>query len=206
MTAQPVLLMIAGPNGSGKTTLTQQLRDEHVDLGVYINADDIALALTGSYDDRVAEAQRLAEARRQDCLNQRISFSFETVMSHPSKIDLLKQARTLGYFNVLYFVATESPAFNIAHVRQRVALGGHDVPEERIAARYTRTLALLPMRSCSAITLFSSIIRIATHGMRRSFLSPYAKYFAARIPQIANGHSELFRMKQRRCRSGQRRP
>ncbi len=163
MTVPPVLVMIAGPNGSGKTTLTKQFRDEGVDLGVYINPDDIALTLDGSYAARVAQAQRLAESQRQDCLDTRKSFSFETVMSHPSKIEVLKKSRALGYFNILYFVATESPDFNIDHVRQRVAMGGHDVPEDRIVARYARALALLPdaIRQCDYIVLFDSTYRDA---------------------------------------------
>lgn len=38
----------------------------------------------------------------------------------------------------------DDPAINVARVRQRVALGGHDVPEDRIVARWSRTMALLP--------------------------------------------------------------
>jgi predicted ABC-type ATPase len=38
----PFVAMIAGPNGSGKTTLIRRLQDQGVDLGQYINADDIA--------------------------------------------------------------------------------------------------------------------------------------------------------------------
>jgi predicted ABC-type ATPase len=141
---KPVLLIVAGPNGSGKTTLTRQLRASGVDLGFYINPDVIAETLAGSYEDRVAQAQRIADEQRQDCLARRVSFSFETVMSHPSKIDVLKQARAADYLVALYFVATESPELNIARVRQRVSLGGHDVPQDRIVARYQRTIALLP--------------------------------------------------------------
>jgi len=154
----PVLLIIAGPNGSGKTTITRQLRAANADLGVYINPDDIAQQLTGSYDGRVAQAQRMAETQRQDCLNRRPSFSFETVMSHPSKIDLLRQARLLGYFNVLYFVGTEAPQLNVERVRQRVALGGHDVPNDRIVARYKRTMGLLPqaVALCDRTVLFDN--------------------------------------------------
>ena len=144
MSEKPVLLIVAGPNGSGKTTLTKQLRARGIDFGFYINPDVIAESLEGSYEARVAEAQRIADAQRNDCLERRVSFSFETVMSHPSKIEVLKQARHLGYTVVLYFVGTESPALNVERVKQRVALGGHDVPHDRIVARYERTMALLP--------------------------------------------------------------
>jgi predicted ABC-type ATPase len=135
--------MIAGPNGSGKTTLTNQLRRSGIDFGRYINPDEIAATLEGDYGGRVARAQQIADAQRAECLLGRKSFSFETVMSHPSKVDVLRDARARGFRALLYFVATESPSLNVARVRQRVALGGHDVPEDRIRARYVRTLALL---------------------------------------------------------------
>src|SRR5687768_17536329 len=45
---------------------------------------------------------------------------------------------------VIFFVALEEPRLNVERVRQRVALGGHSVPEDRIIARYDRSLALLP--------------------------------------------------------------
>ncbi len=80
---------------------------------------------------------------RQKLLAQRATFTFETVMSHPSKVDLLAQAQTAGYRTYLYFVATDDPDINVSRVRNRVKLGGHPVPENRIAPRYYRSLDLL---------------------------------------------------------------
>ena len=80
---------------------------------------------------------------RQRLLERRVSFTFETVMSHPSKVDLLAQAQRAGYRTYLYFVATEDPAINISRVKSRVRLGGHTVPEDRIVTRYHRSLNLL---------------------------------------------------------------
>jgi predicted ABC-type ATPase len=136
--------MIAGPNGSGKTTLTRQLRLDGVEFGEYINPDEIAATLSGAYAERVARAQALADEARDTCLRNRLSFSFETVMSHPSKVTVLRRAKELDFRTALYFVATESPELNIERVAQRVALGGHGVPIDRIRDRYFRTLALLP--------------------------------------------------------------
>lgn len=166
MSGAPFLLMVAGPNGSGKSTLTRQLRADGVDLGVYINPDDIAATLQGSYDTRVLEAQQRAEALRQDCLRRRVSFSFETVMSHESKINILKQARALGYFIVLYFVATESPDLNVARVAQRVALKEHDVPRDKIIKRYARSMKLLPkaVAQCDRAVLFDNSYRDEANG------------------------------------------
>jgi predicted ABC-type ATPase len=68
------------------------------------------------------------------------SFSFETVMSHPSKIAILARARAASYRTYLYYIATESPHINILRVKNRTILGGHDVPEEKIVERYWRSL------------------------------------------------------------------
>lgn len=80
---------------------------------------------------------------RQKLLAQKRSFTFETVMSHPGKVDLLAKAQEEGYRTYLYYVATDDPTINISRVRNRVRLGGHAVPEERIVQRYHRSLNLL---------------------------------------------------------------
>jgi predicted ABC-type ATPase len=83
------------------------------------------------------------EFLRQKLLQQKSAFTFETVMSHESKVELLQQAQAAGYRTYLYFVATDDPAINISRVRNRVKLGGHDVPDDRIEKRYHRSLGLL---------------------------------------------------------------
>ena len=79
----------------------------------------------------------------QKLLTQKTSFTLETVMSHPSKVALLARAQMAGYRTYLYFIATDDPAINISRVRNRVKLGGHAVPEDRIVQRYHRSLGLL---------------------------------------------------------------
>jgi predicted ABC-type ATPase len=137
---QPFLLMIAGPNGSGKTTLTRWLRHYDIDLGQYINPVDIALELEGSYEARTAEAQQIADRRREEYIKTKQSFSFETVMSHPSKLDVLVRARQAGLFILVYFVGIDDPQINVERVALRVAQGGHDVPVERIKPRWVRSM------------------------------------------------------------------
>jgi predicted ABC-type ATPase len=81
---------------------------------------------------------------RQKLLEGRVSFTFETVMSHPSKVALLGQAQGMGYRTYLYYIATDDPEINISRVRYRVEKqGGHAVPEDKIVARYHRSLGLL---------------------------------------------------------------
>jgi predicted ABC-type ATPase len=80
---------------------------------------------------------------RRKLLERGVSFSFETVMSSPDKVELLERARGAGYRTYLYYIATDDPAINVARVKARVNLGGHDVPEDKINQRYHRSLDLL---------------------------------------------------------------
>jgi predicted ABC-type ATPase len=85
----------------------------------------------------------LADLIRRQLLSRGESFTFETVMSSPDKVDLMCSAQRLGYRTYLYYVATEDPTVNIARVKHRVRAGGHDVPEDKITSRYERSLNLL---------------------------------------------------------------
>lgn len=84
-----------------------------------------------------------ADFIRYQLLKQHQSFTFETVMSSPDKVQLLAKAQSLGYKTYLYYVATEDPNINIKRVQHRVSRGGHDVPHEKIISRYHRSLDLL---------------------------------------------------------------
>ena len=81
---------------------------------------------------------------QDECINRGMSFSQETVFSHPSKVAALAKAQAAGFRTYLYYVATESPEINVGRVAERYAQGGHDVPPEKIAARYSRSLANVP--------------------------------------------------------------
>ncbi len=84
-----------------------------------------------------------ADFIRQYYLLLKYSFSFETVMSSPDKIQLLRKAKEKGYRVRVLFVATDDPLINVARVRSRVEQGGHNVPEDKIISRYYRSLELL---------------------------------------------------------------
>jgi len=89
--------------------------------------------------DRVA--QLVAQFLYDELLKAKLKFSFETVFSHPGKLELMRRARELGYKVYLYFVSTEDPAINVQRVKEiRVKQGGHDVPKGKIISRYHRTM------------------------------------------------------------------
>lgn len=88
-------------------------------------------------------AQLIARYLRELMLEKGRRFSFETVFSHKSNLDIMRRAAEKGYKVYLYFVATESPEINKYRVKLRVVNGGHNVPEEKIEKRYFRSLSLL---------------------------------------------------------------
>ena len=85
----------------------------------------------------------LASYVREQLLKNCDKFSFETVMSHPSKLEFMSQAEKEGFKVYLYFVSLLNPDLNVARVKSRVNEGGHDVPEDKIRERYTRTMKML---------------------------------------------------------------
>jgi len=84
-----------------------------------------------------------ADFIRQKLIECSKSFTFETVMSFPDKVELLQKAQKKGYRTYLYYVATNDSAINVSRVRYRVKMGGHSVPEDKIISRYERSLELL---------------------------------------------------------------
>lgn len=133
---RPVIVAITGPNGAGKSTFYASfLRD----CGLrFVNADDIARDL----DIDSYAAAKLAESLRKELVGQRESFVFETVFSDPvgDKVAFLREAAAAGYSVVLCFIGISAPEISETRVAMRVTQGGHDVPSEKLAGRFPRTL------------------------------------------------------------------
>lgn len=178
----PRIRLIAGPNGAGKTTLLRTLVQQKVPVGQYINPDDIARHIDFSEilrrvcnetDDKTEWpsvsrgfselyaallAQAVALGLRQDWLGHQLSLTYESVMSHESHLTFVDEAVEAGFEPYLYYICTSSPELHKARVRHRVKLGGHDVPEEKIEARYWRSLEFLEQMShkCKRVYFFDN--------------------------------------------------
>lgn len=139
----PVLHLIAGPNGVGKTMLYDYLiAPRHPELA-FVNAQAYASAHLQHMADPSQQAHAArdwADAQREELLKQRRSFITETAFSHPSRLALISQARTLGFEVVLYGLFLDEPRHLLRRVNQRVREGGHDVPSHKVLERYTRCL------------------------------------------------------------------
>lgn len=131
--------LLAGGNGAGKSTFYRQfLGPRGVKL---VNADLIARIIAPERPESVSyEAASIAEIIRERLLREGISFCFETVFSHPSKIDFIATAKGLGYTVILVYIHLDTPGLNEARVKQRVSEGGHTVPAEKIHSRLPRAM------------------------------------------------------------------
>ena len=139
MTERKQLWILAGGNGVGKSTFYRTQLDP---LGFpFINADILAKELyPQTPEEHSYDAAKLATEMRFQLLHEGRSFCFETVFSHPSKIDFVAQAKVLGYEIILVFIHLDSVSLNQARIAQRISEGGHNVPDEKVASRIPRLL------------------------------------------------------------------
>lgn len=82
----------------------------------------------------------IIEFIQQTLIKFKQSFAFETVMSHPGKLTLMRQAKDAGFTVRLYYITTLDPDINVARVKARVMSGGHPVDEAKIRSRYYGSL------------------------------------------------------------------
>jgi len=140
---RPSLVLLAGPNGAGKSTLYQtRVAPSFADR--FINADIIQREELKDASMRASyKAAEIARDRRAEMLDADKSFATETVFSHPSKLEIIENARARGYIVIVMHVGVDSPDLSVARVRGRAQEGGHDVPEDKIRARYDRGQPLI---------------------------------------------------------------
>lgn len=144
---KPVLIIIAGPNGSGKTSITSRIiKHDWMEDSIYINPDNIAQDKFGDWNsvEAVMKAAKYSEELREQCLKERKSLIFETVLSVYDKVDF-----EAGFFIRLFFVCTNSPSINASRIADRIMAGGHDVPITKIISRYQKSIS-----NCSIASKF----------------------------------------------------
>ena len=133
---RPIVVALAGPNGAGKSTFYRAFL---TDSGLrFVNADELTLL----FKIDPYRAAELAGELRRSLVVRNESFIFETVFSDPigSKLSCLQETAGKGYRVVLIFIGLDSPESSGERVAMRVLKGGHDVPFDKIEARFARTM------------------------------------------------------------------
>jgi predicted ABC-type ATPase len=145
------ITVIAGVNGAGKSSVAGvYLRQAG---GDYYNPDEftrVLLAQNPGLDP--AEANSLAWTRGKELLERAIAegydFGFETTLGATTLPRLLVRATQERMAVRMLFVGLASAEHHLQRVAARVADGGHDIPADKIRARWESSrlnlIALLP--------------------------------------------------------------
>jgi predicted ABC-type ATPase len=143
MQSNKIIHVFAGPNGSGKSSIVNYLMKIDCINDEFICPDNIVDKTNPNVKKAYLEAMKYAEDKRNECVENGVSFSFETVLSNPEKLNFLRAASEKGFFIDLTYVGTSSSDINIERVKRRVSEGGHSVPIDKIRSRYQKSLELL---------------------------------------------------------------
>jgi predicted ABC-type ATPase len=136
----PILTIFAGPNGSGKSSIIRRV--DFAGRGNLLEADAIAIRIDAN-DPRLASiaAGREVLRRTREYLASGQDFSIETTLSGIWAIRAITHALERGFFVRLVYICLDSPEQSIQRVHERVAQGGHYVPDEDVRRRYARSLS-----------------------------------------------------------------
>ncbi|NTI26840.1 hypothetical protein G6M87_32005 (plasmid) [Rhizobium rhizogenes] len=146
---QPVFLIVAGPNGSGKSSVYANTDLDLEGRSVWIvNPDLLAARISDVEKKTLPEANLVAVQRIEAWIQSSIAvhktIGVETVLSTDKYRRLVEAAGALGFAVWLFYTVLDSPERSIERIKLRVAKGGHDVPADKVRARYARSLDQLP--------------------------------------------------------------
>jgi predicted ABC-type ATPase len=137
----PRVVVLAGINGAGKTTASRDLLTNVLRIPTFVNADAIARGLNGLNPEAEAvRAGRIMLQQLDDLAARREDFAFETTLAARTYAGWLASLRATGYEVHLYYYWLRSAEMAITRVADRVAAGGHFVPDVTIRQRYARSV------------------------------------------------------------------
>ncbi len=137
----PKMYIISGCNGSGKTTASYTLLPDLLDCREFVNSDEFAKSLS-PFDPAAASitASRYMLMKINYLLGRYEDFSIETTLATRSLVKIINEAHSVGYEVTILYFWLNSPELAIQRVRDRVAAGGHNIPDAVVRRRYTMGL------------------------------------------------------------------
>lgn len=137
---RPQVVIVGGPNGAGKSTIAPEVVGRVLGIGEFVNADAIAVGLSGFDPERAAMAAgRVMLTRLRELAAARADFAFESTLASRTFAPWLRSLRQSGYQVSLAYVWLGSASLAIQRVRARVRGGGHSIPPEVVRRRYVRS-------------------------------------------------------------------
>ena len=141
----PTFWLIAGPDGVGRTIFAMK-RLEAISGSInFVNFDEISRGLSPLRPAAAErEAARIALSRVAHFIDSGSTFAMETTLSGKAQMNLAREARAAGLATSLLYLTARTPEICLERIARRVAEGGHDVPEDIVRRRFTRSLDNLP--------------------------------------------------------------
>jgi predicted ABC-type ATPase len=147
----PCIYALAGANGAGKSSIAGAM---FLQQGAeYFNPDEAARQIQ-SANPGITQEQANSAAWHEGvrllkrAIAGRANFAFETTLGGHTIAAVLESAAGSGVKVRIWYVGLNTPELHIMRVRSRVEKGGHDIPEEKIRARYDQSrlnlIRLLP--------------------------------------------------------------
>jgi predicted ABC-type ATPase len=137
MNSDPTIIIIAGPNGAGKTTFAGEFLPHEASCLTFINADLIAQGLSPFRPEEASiRAARLMLEMITECVKRGESFAIETTLSGRTYARMIPYWKQAGYQVTLFFLELPNEDLAVSRVADRVAQGGHDIPEPVIRRRF----------------------------------------------------------------------
>jgi predicted ABC-type ATPase len=152
MSHKPVLYVLAGVNGAGKSSIGEsEFRSQGSPV---FNPDTIAQQIRTLHPHisltlANAHAWQIGKSLLEQAIAGGRDYRFETTLGGRTIAQLLEKAARSGHRLRIWFCGLASPELHLRRVQSRVALGGHDIPEDKIRERWNRSrenlVRLLPL-------------------------------------------------------------
>lgn len=139
----PTIVLLAGPNGAGKTTFINGFLRERAEAFQFVNPDEVARGLIGGSPNRDLAAGRLVLERLEALVAERADFVLETTLATRSHAVRIHDWKAAGYRVELVYLRLPDADTSIARVANRVARGGHGIPEDTLRRRFPLSLEYL---------------------------------------------------------------
>lgn len=156
-----MITVIAGVNGAGKSSIVgSHLRARG---GDYYNPDEVARGLlrdgvVDSQEQANSKAWQMGYEQLQQAIVADDDYIFETTLGGHSICQALHNALDVGRQVRIFYCGLASPELHIQRVGERVARGGHPIPEEKIRERWQHSIrnmiGLIPR--CQAVRVFDN--------------------------------------------------
>lgn len=161
-----MITVIAGVNGAGKSSIFGSAI--RLQGSEYFNPDEVARMImddnpSAGIDDANSLAWKLGFDLLTEAIDNDTDYTFETTLGGNSVFQKLNYACGKGVDVRIMFCGLESVELHIARVAERVANGGHNIPEDKIRQRYTDSVTNIAAlaKQCTELRVFDNSKPIA---------------------------------------------